>query len=551
VLDVPGGEPMQLKLDGDVGEAVLTVNAPAGIPVRMVKYATYQSSRFAPPAELVDRCSRTLDRAVATGFDALLRSQRDQLERFWHHADVRVDTGNEVAPRAQQAVRWNLFQLAQATWRAEGVGVPAKGLTGQAYEGHYFWDTEIYLVPFLAYTQPRVARNLLMFRTSMLPYARERASELGLRGALFPWRTINGEEASAYYQAGTAQFHIDADVVHALKRYADVTGDEDCLFEVGPETLVETARLWEDLGFHADDGRFHIHSVTGPDEYTTVVNDNTYTNLMARLNLRFAAETIRRLQRERPQLLAAVVHELGLRLEELDAWEQAAEAMYVPFDERRGINPQDANFLERERWPFETTPAEHYPLLLHYHPLTIYRYQVIKQADVVLAMYLLGDQFTDELKRANFEYYDALTTGDSSLSAAIQSIVAAEVGNEERAVEYYRFALLMDLADVAGNASDGVHIAAAAGVWQALVFGFGGVRDFDGELSIRPHLPSAWRSLEFSLCFHGRDVRVELTHDLERYLLEDGEPLEVTIDGERRCLEPGRALELHPAVAGA
>jgi alpha,alpha-trehalose phosphorylase len=245
------------------------------------------------------------------------------------------------------------------------------------------------------------------------------------------------------------------------------------------------------------------------------------------------------------------VHELGLRLEELDAWEQAAEAMYVPFDERRGINPQDANFLERERWPFETTPAEHYPLLLHYHPLTIYRYQVIKQADVVLAMYLLGDQFTDELKRANFEYYDALTTGDSSLSAAIQSIVAAEVGNEERAVEYYRFALLMDLADVAGNASDGVHIASAAGVWQALVFGFGGVRDFDGELSIRPHLPSAWRSLEFSLCFHGRDVRVELTHDLERYLLEDGEPLEVTIDGERRCLEPGRALELRPAVAGA
>jgi alpha,alpha-trehalose phosphorylase len=301
------------------------------------------------------------------------------------------------------------------------------------------------VIPFLAYTQPRVARNLLAFRTSMLPYARERASELGLRGALFPWRTINGEEASAYYQAGTAQFHIDADVVHALQRYANVTGDEECLFEVGAETLVETARLWEDIGFHADDGRFHIHSVTGPGEYTTVVNDNTYTNLMARLNLRFAAETVRRLQHERPPLLAALVHDLGLRLEELDAWERAADAMYVPFDSRRAINPQDANFLERERWPFETTPAEHYPLLLHYHPLTIYRYQVIKQADVVLAMYLLGDQFTDELKRANFDYYDALTTGDSSLSAAIQSIVAAEVGNEERALEYFRFALLMDL----------------------------------------------------------------------------------------------------------
>src|SRR3954447_4151136 len=393
-------------LDGETGELLLSVEAERGVPIRLVKLVSYQSSRSETPRELVERCGRALNRARSGGFDALRTAQREHLDRFWDRADVRVEAGRTNA-RLQQAIRWNLFQVAQATWRAEGAGVPAKGLTGQAYEGHYFWDTEVYLIPYLAYTHPRVARNLLRFRTSMLPYARERARELGLRGALFPWRTINGEEASAYYQAGTAQFHIDADVVYALQRYANITGDDDCLFDVGAETLVETARLWEDLGFHADDGRFHIHSVTGPDEYTTVVNDNTYTNVMATLNLRFAAATVRRLQRERPRLLAALVHELGLRLEELDAWERAADAMHVPFDAGRGINPQDANFLERERWPFETTPAEHYPLLLHYHPLTIYRHQVIKQADVVLAMFLLGDQFTDELKRANFDYYDA------------------------------------------------------------------------------------------------------------------------------------------------
>jgi Glycosyl hydrolase family 65 central catalytic domain len=256
--------------------------------------------------------------------------------------------------------------------------------------------------------------------------------------------------------------------------------------------LVETARLWADLGFYADDGQFHVHGVTGPDEYTTVVNDNTYTNLMARINLNFAVDAVRRLHAERPAAHAALVADLELREDELDEWERAAAAMHVPYDERRGIHPQDTGFLDREVWDLEATPADHFPLRLHYHPLEIYRHQVIKQADIVLAMFLLGDQFDAEQKRANYDYYDRLTSGDSSLSACVQSIVASEVGNEEHALAYFRFALLMDLADVAGNASDGVHIASAAGVWQALVFGFGGVRDFDGALSITPRLPTAW-----------------------------------------------------------
>ena len=363
---------------------------------------------------------------------------------------------------------------------------------------------------------------------------------------MFPWRTINGDEASASYQAGTAQFHLNADIAYAVRRYVQACGDVDFLAEIGAEILVETARMWADLGFYADDGHFHIHGVTGPDEYTAVVDDNTYTNLMARLNLEFAADVLARLATERPAAHAGLIADLELAPDEPDAWRRAAAAMYVLYDERRGINPQDARFLEHERWDFENTPPEDYPLLLNYHPLVVYRRQVIKQADVVLAMFLLGDAFDEGRKQRNFDYYDALTTGDSSLSACVQSIIAAEVGQETTALEYFRFALLMDLADAQGNTSDGVHIASAAGVWQSLVFGFGGVRDYDGELSIAPRLPSVWTHLEFSLRVRQRQLRIRLTHDEERYVLDEGDPLQVRIRDRTHVLERDHPFVLSP-----
>ena len=525
------------SLDDDASKVVVTADALPGVPIRITKYVTYQTSRSIPVPELVDRCRRTLDRAVPDGFDTIAATQRENLDRFWDRADVRVQARFHPV-RQQQAIRWNLYQVAQATWRAEGAGVPAKGLTGQAYEGHYFWDTEIYVLPFLTYTQPSIARNLLRFRHSMLGRARERAAEMNQRGALFPWRTINGEEASSNFQQGTAQYHINADIAYAVKRYAHVEGSGHVLGEIGAEILVETARLWEDLGFYGTDKRFHIHGVTGPDEYTTVVNDNTYTNLMARLNLSFAAAIIRRLRKERPEDYAALVHQVRLKPGEAESWELAAAAMHVPFDEERGIHPQDETFLDREPWDLDATPRGKFPLLLHYHPLVIYRHQVLKQADMVLAMFLLGNEFSEEQKRRNFDYYDPLTTGDSSLSACVQSIIAAEIGKERQALEYFQYAVLMDLGNVAGNASDGVHIASAAGVWSSLVFGFGGVRDFDGQLSFSPRLPHAWNELAFSLRFRGRQLRVKLTHDEERYLVEEGEPLNVLIRGEPNLLSP-------------
>jgi alpha,alpha-trehalose phosphorylase len=525
----------------DLSKAVFVVEAKAGVPIRIVKYFTFHTSREVPSQELVDRCNRTLDRAVRDGFQKIEDAQRDYLDRFWQHADIVVD----AEPRVQQAVRWNIFQLCQASARAETTGIPAKGLTGQAYEGHYFWDTEVYVAPFLTFTEPRIARNLLRFRHSMLDKARERAQELSEAGALFPWRTINGEEASSYYAAGTAQYHINADIAYAIRHYVEARGDYDLLAEIGAEILVETARLWIHLGFfNPDDDKFHIHGVTGPDEYTTVVSDNAFTNLMARANLRNAAEAVEWVRENKPNAYSHIVHETGLGEDEVATWRDAASRMYVPYDEKRGIIMQDDNFLEKEPWDFEGTPRDRYPLLLNYHPLVIYRHQVIKQADVVLALVLLGNEFDREAKRRNFDYYDPLTTGDSSLSACVQSILAAEIGYEEKALEYFRYALFMDLANVAGNVVDGVHIASTGGVWMALTYGFGGMRSYAGKLTFDPRLPKDWNGLRFPLRWGESRIAVDISHERYRFELLEGPPVPISVMGKDATIDAGTPLEI-------
>ena len=526
------------EVEPDRAQLVVTVDAQPGEPIRIVKYVSYQSSRSVPVGELTARCGRTLDRVYRLGFDWLVERQRENLDRFWDRTDVKVDDGS-ATKETQQAIRWNLFQVAQATWRAEGAGVPAKGLTGRGYDGHYFWDQEMYLLPVLSYTHPRLARNLLRFRYSMLEKARMWAKVLGGQGAVFPWRTINGDEASANFQAGTAQYHLDADIAYAVRRYVHARGGTDFLVELGFELLVETARMWADLGFYGTDGCFHIHGVTGPDEYTTVVNDNAFTNLMARQNLRYAIEVARTLAAERADDYLGLSIDLDLQPDEIDGWQRADEAMFIPYDSATGVNPQDDTFLAREPWDLARTPPEDFPLLLHHHPLVIYRHQVIKQPDVVMAMFLLGDQFSTDEKARNFHYYNPLTTGDSSLSASIQSIVAAEIGDSDAADGHFDDALYYDLSDSAGNVASGVHVAAAGGAWMALVFGFGGVRDFDGQLTIDPALPQRWRSLSFSVRFHDRQLRIHLAHDTETYLLESGDPLEVAVRGEKITLRQG------------
>ena len=548
VIETANEYTVTTSIEPDVAKNVYAIHAKRGVTVRITKVVSYHSSRTAPTRELIDRCARTLDRVRGEGIDAQYTRQRRWLDDYWERSDVEIDGNDDL----QQAIRWNLFQLAQATARADGLGIPAKGVTGSGYGGHYFWDTEIYLVPFLAYTSPLWARDALLQRQHMLPSARRRARMLNEDGVLFPWRTINGEEASAYYAAGTAQYHINADVTYALAKFVRATDDIGFLANGAIDIAVETARMWMTLGFWRRNGEvtFEIHGVTGPDEYTTVVNNNMFTNVMARFNLTYAAATVRTLAEERPDAYRRMVTRLGLRDEELLAWEHAAAAMSIPFSENLGIHPQDEHFLEREIWDLENTPAEQKPLMLHFHPLVIYRFQVLKQADVVLALFLLGDQFTLEEKIADFDYYDPLTTSDSTLSNVVQAIIAAEIGYRDLALDYFRHTLFVDLADLHHNTSDGVHVASAGGVWSALISGFAGMRDYNGQLTFDPRLPAQWPEMRFRLIWHGVRILVVLRQDRmlvsvigregtarflvrgEEFEVSTGHDIEIPLDGQ-------------------
>jgi alpha,alpha-trehalose phosphorylase len=538
----------------DFGQVAFTVDARPGCPIQLTKYMVYHTSQTASAEELCGRAEWTMDRVVTQGFQQLLASQEQYMDDFWRRSDVRVkdireDRTKRSTVEIQQAIRFNLFHILQASARAEDTGVPAKGLTGQAYEGHYFWDTEIYLLPFLTYTSPRIARNLLAFRYKMLPQARARAKELGHRGAMFPWRTISGEEASAYYAAGTAQYHINADIIYALRKYVQATGDEVFLRDCGAEMLVETARLWLDLGFYSEvkGGKFRVNGVTGPDEYNAVVNNNAYTNLMARENLRYAAQVVESLRTADPDAYNALVDKTALEPSEAKAWIRAAENMSVPYDEKLKIIPQDDNFLDREPWDFRNTPRDHYPLLLFYHPLNIYRKRVIKQADVVLAMFLLGNVFPPETKKRNFEFYDPLTTGDSSLSSCVEAIIAAQTGDMEKAIRYGMAALLMDLADVGGNVKDGCHIASMGGTWMMLTYGFGGMRDDDGTLSFWPRrAPEDNAILRFPLTYRGQRLEIEIGLDKVEYSLREGEGLVIRHEMQEVELTREHPLAVRP-----
>ena len=380
------------------------------------------------------------------------------------------------------------------------------------------------MLPVLTYTHPSAAGDALRWRHLILADAKQHAIDLGLVGAAFPWRTIRGQECSGYWPAGTAAFHINADIADAVDRYMDATQDAKFEQEAGLELMVETARLWRSLGQHDAMGRFRIEGVTGPDEYSAVKDNNIYTNLMAQRNLSCAARLA--------ETNSDAAEALGVTTEEAASWRDAAAAMYIPFDERLGVHPQHEGFTDYARWDFKNTPEENYPLLLHYPYFQLYRKQVVKQADLVLAMYLRPDAFTPEQKARNFAYYEPLTVRDSSLSACTQAVVAAEVGQLDLAHDYLAEAALMDLADVEHNTSDGVHMASLAGAWMALVAGFGGMRAGDGQLAFGPQLPPGLISLRFRMRYRGRKLRVTITHSRAKYELLDGDPLKATHYGK-------------------
>ncbi|GAB3687612.1 glycoside hydrolase family 65 protein [Angustibacter aerolatus] len=531
--------PTRVETDVDTGpdwaRTTITCEVAPGQRLRIIKYLAYGWSSLRSRPAVRDQVAAAITGARYAGWQGLVDAQRAYLDAFWENADVEVEGDAEL----QQAVRFGLFHVLQASARTERRAIAGKGLTGPGYDGHAFWDTEGFVLPLLTYTLPHAAADALRWRSSTLEQARDRAEQLGLSGITFPWRTIDGQECSAYWPAGTGAFHVNADIAAAFVRYRLVTGDDTLETDAGLEVLVETARMWESLGHHDRHGVWHVDGVTGPDEYTAVVRDNVFTNLMAASNLVRAAEAVER----HPD----AARRLGVTTDETARWRDCAAAAHIPFDEELGVHPQCEGFTTMAEWDFEASRND-YPLLLHEPYVRLYPHQVIKQADLVLAMHWQGHAFTAEQKARNVDYYERRTVRDSSLSAATQAVMCAEVGHLELAHDYAFEAAFVDLHDLHHNTADGLHMASLAGAWTALVAGFGGLRDDEGVLAFDPHLPQGISRLRFRLMWHGLRVVVDVDHDRVRYELHDGPDARLTVRHAGTDVEVTTATPLELAV---
>jgi beta-phosphoglucomutase len=518
----------------------------AGQSVAIDKFVAYAWSQ--PRQDIFNealhlRASNSLEHAMGVGFDALVQAQARHLAAFWERAGLSIEGDRH----SEQALRFNLFHVFQSAGRDGLGGIAAKGLTGEGYEGHVFWDSETFVLPALALIDPALVKPSLLWRVRTLDRARAHAREMNhARGALYPWRTIGGDECSAHYPSGSAQYHINAAIAFAIRLYVDASDDRAFLEQGGAELLVETARIWLLVGHFNPrrGGAFCIHGVTGPDEYTALVDNNYYTNRMAQEHLHYAVQVMRELADQAPASCTALWNKLELSIEEIDDWTHAADAMYLPYDERLGIVSQDDTFLDKPRWDFDGTAQDHYPLLMHHHPLTLYRYQVCKQADALLALVLAGSNVDRATRRRSFDYYEAITVHDSTLSASSFAVLAADVGYAEKAQDYFMDGLRVDLDDRHANTSHGAHMAAMAGSWLALTWGFGGLRVEAGCLGFDPILPPAWRSYRFGVVWKHRRLTILVDAHAAHYTLVEGPALEIAHAGRPALLREGSTTSL-------
>lgn len=534
VHDVCDGDTDDIAVSRGQGSVSRTfsLRTKADSPVTFSRYAVFTDSRrYDRPHQA---CNDILDAAVQAGLPTLYAEQAAYLDDFWQDLDFGVDGDN----RLSAALTFNIYQLLQSVGKDGFSHLAAKGLSGEGYEGHYFWDTEMYVQPLFTLTRPEISRQLLAYRYAILPQARENARLLGhRRGALYPWRTISGAECSGFFPAGTAQYHIDGAVAYAVVLYYQVTGDKDFMETMGLEMLLEIARLWVDLGTYSE-GRFQLHCVTGPDEYTCIVNNNYYTNVSAQYDLRWAVRLFREfdaLGRTEKARKAT-----GISEEEFIGFSRAADAMYLPYDAGRDITPQDDSFLSKKVWDIAATPRKDFPLLMHYHPLVLYRYQVCKQADTVLAHVLYEDSAEYSTRFNSFRYYEKLTTHDSSLSTCVFSIAASRLGLVEEAYDYFGDSVEIDINNTHGNTKDGIHTANMGGSCLAILFGFAGLAFREEGFFLSPSIPRQWKGYHFRLRLRGSSVMVRVDHEKVSLQLLEGGGVEIFLYGEPVGIGPGK-----------
>ncbi|HAU32257.1 MAG TPA: family 65 glycosyl hydrolase [Desulfotomaculum sp.] len=523
------GHQKEFIIDNNNATCRFHTTAKQGKKIRLIKYAVFcdsiRNENCRSKAEL------EMARALSVPLEYLYERQEEYLADYWNNCGIEIEGDEEL----NSAMRFNLYQLIQSVGKDRYCNVAPKGLSGDGYEGHYFWDSEMYIQPFFTITKPDISRNLIEYRYRTLDMARENARVLGHKsGALYPWRTIMGRECSGYFPSGSAQYHINGDIAYSIIAYFLATKDIGFIQEKGAEIVFETARIWTDVGnFH--EGKFYINDVSGPDEYTCIVNNNYYTNVLAQYHLNWAVKIYDLIKTT--ESFNRLVQKINLKKDEIEGFKRAAEFMYLPYDEGLKINPQDDSFLQKKRWDIKDIPKENFPLLMHYHPLHLYRHQISKQPDTIMAHFILEDAQSEETMLNSFNYYEKITTHCSSLSPCIFSIMAARLGMEDKAFAYFENTVRLDLLDKQKNTIDGLHIANMSGSYMAIVYGFGGFRLKERGVFFAPILPRLWTAYKFKIRIEDSRIMVRVRKEECVFTLESGSPKIIFVYGKKYLLE--------------
>lgn len=481
-----------------------------------------------------------------TSPEEALRAQTAYWTAYWRTSDVQIEATEENAAAVameQQGIRFCSFQLAQIyNGGSMRHNIGAKGLTGEAYNGHAFWDTEACCLPFYLFTNPQAARDLLLFRYNTLPQALNRAAMLDCQGACYPLATLNGDEACSLWQHASLQLQPSTAVAYGIWHYAHVTGDQDFLYAYGAEMLLQIARfLASRVEKGGRTGKYGFFGVMGPDEFHMMVNNNAYTNYMGKRTLLCAAETLEQMRRDQPGAYAALLEKTALREEEITHWRDIADQMYIPQD-ASGLIEQHDDYFNLPHTDINAIPVSDFPLYEHWSYDRIYRSDMIKQPDVLMMLYLYNTSFSEAEKRVNYAFYEPRTIHESSLSPAIHSILAAELGKMEEAMRFFGFATRLDLDNYNRNTREGLHVTSIAMAWANIVYGFAGLRS-DGEgLMFAPRLPQRWKRLRFSVMYRGRVIQISMERDGTRFRLSQGERLDVRVYGKPCTLSQDEIL---------
>lgn len=517
-------------------ETVITVHAAAKQTISLIKYIAVTTSRDHHD-DTISPARQLLEEMAASGYDAMKHDHVEAWAKRWAMADVQIDGDNS----AQQGIRFNLFQLFSTYYgEDERLNIGPKGFTGEKYGGATYWDTEAYAMPlYLAVSDQSVARNLCLYRYRQLDEAYHNARQQGLPGALYPMVTFNGIECHNEWEITFEEIHRNGAIAYAIYNYVNYTGDSDYLAEYGAKVLIGISKFWAGrVHVSSGNGQYMIHGVTGPNEYENNINNNWYTNRLAAWTLQYTLRVLEELPKDKRQ---EICDDTDVRDEDLKTWKNIINNMYYPSDKTKGIFVQHDTFLDKDLKPVSEIPAEQRPLNQHWSWDKILRSPYIKQADVLQGIYLFGNEFTDQEKKKNYEFYEPFTVHESSLSPSIHSIIAAEIGLEDKAYEFYQRTARLDLDNYNNDTEDGLHITSMTGSWLSIVQGFAGMRTWGGQLSFAPFLPKKWHGYRFTINYRRRKLSVDVSsRDLK--IKMSGEPLIILCYGKEYELSDDKEM---------